>query len=205
MDTRNTPYSIRKPTGWDEIRAYSQGKDKPSKESAKRAFDELIENIKLENCVYFPDVVNAILRRVPGKVEAENYGHEGLNKSFYVKDTSRKAKYYRTSEPVLIELIEGRGNRRLSEQSIKLSAGEWTTYEINSVKSESSKVVVRAKAGSLPTAFTLSLNNQAVEVNMTETDWVDLKPKEMRLSEGVNTLKLTVTKGQAGFDWFNFE
>jgi endoglucanase len=205
MDTRNTPYSINKPAGWDEIRAYSQGKDKPSKESAKRAFDELIENIKLENCEYFPDVVNAILRRVPGKVEAENYGHEGLNKSFYVKDTDRKAKYYRTSEPVLIELIEGRGNRWISEQCIKLKAGEWTAYDINSSKSQSCEVVVRAKAESLPAAFTLSLNNQAVDINMTETDWVDLKAKEMGLAKGPNKIKITVKSGEACFDRFNFK
>ena len=91
--------------GWDGICDYSRGKAKPSREIAKKAFDELLENIKLENCVYFPDVVNAMLRRVPGKVEAENYGHEGADKSFYVKDTSQKAEYYRIREPVLIGLI----------------------------------------------------------------------------------------------------
>jgi len=205
MDTRNTPYSINKPADWDEIRAYSEGKDKPSKETAKKAFGELIENIKLENCVYFPDVVNAILRRVPGKVEAENYGHEGPNKSFYVKDASGKAKYYRTSEPVVIELIEGGGNRWISEQCIKLSAGEWTVYEVNSVKSQTCKLVVRAKAESLPAAFTLFLDNQAVDVNMNEGDWADLKVKAMGLFEGINRLRLMVTMGEASFDWFSFE
>jgi endoglucanase len=205
MDTRNTPYSINKPAGWDEIRAYSEGKDKPSKDLAKRAFGELVENIKLENCVYFPDVVNAIFRRVPGKVEAENYSHEGLNKSFYVKDASGKAKYYRTSEPVVIDLIEGGGNRWLSEQYIKLIAGEWTAYEFNSLKSRSSNLVVRAKAESLSAAFTLSLDNQAEEFNISQTDWVELKLKEVRLSEGINRLKLTVNMGEACFDWFIFE
>ncbi|MHC4571878.1 MAG: cellulase family glycosylhydrolase [Planctomycetota bacterium] len=205
MDTKNTPYSISKPKGWDEICAYSREGGRPSKELAQRAFDELIENIKLENCVYFPDVVNAILRRVPGKVEAENYGHEGLNKSFYVKDTSLKAKYYRTSEPVPVELIEGQGNRWLSQQCIKLGAGEWTSYEINSRKSQTCKPAVRAKAESVPAAFTFSFNSQTEGINMTETDWVDISLDEMKFSEGINTLKLAVSSGTVYFDWFNFE
>ena len=205
MDTQNTPYSINKPNGWDKIRDYSRGKEKPSRDLAKKAFDELIENIKLQNCVYFPDVVNAILRRVPGKVQAENYGHKGLGQSFYVKDSTQKAQHYRTSEPVPVEIIGEQGNRWISEQYIKLNAGEWTAYDINSTESQTCQLVVRAKAEILPTAFTLSLNNQTVQVNMTGTDWVDLEQKEMKLSEGINTLKLTVKSGQACFDWFNFQ
>ena len=166
---------------------------------------QLIENIKLENCVYFPDVVNAILRRVPGKVEAENYGHEGLNKSFYVKDTSQKAKYYRTAEPVPVELIEQQENKWISQQCIKLGAGEWTAYNINSRKSQTCKPAVRAKAESVPAAFTFSLNGQTEDINMTETSWVDINLDEMKFSEGINTLKLAVGGGTVYFDWFNFE
>ncbi|MHC4720848.1 MAG: cellulase family glycosylhydrolase [Planctomycetota bacterium] len=205
MDTKNAPYSVNKPEGWDQICDYCRGKDRPSKELAQRAFDELIENIKLENCVYFPDVVNAILRRAPGKVEAENYGHEGLNKSFYVKDTAQKAKYYRTSEPVLIELIEGQEDRWLSQQCIKLGVGEWTAYNINSRKSQTCKPAVRAKAESVPAAFTFSLNGQAEDINMTETDWVDVKLDKTNFLQGINTLKLAVGSGTVYFDWFNFE
>ncbi len=66
-----------RPRKIEKIVAYSRGRDKPPAEVAQRAFDELIENIKLENCVYFPDLVNAMFRCVPGKVEAEDYGHGG--------------------------------------------------------------------------------------------------------------------------------
>jgi hypothetical protein len=172
---------------------------------AQKAFDQLIENIKLENCVYFPDVVNAIFRRVPGKVEAENYGHEGFNKSFYLKDTSQKAKYYRTAEPVPVELIEQQANQWISQQCIKLDADEWTAYEINSRKSQCCKPAVRAKAESVPAAFTFSSNGQNKGINMTETDWVEVKLEEMNLTKGLNTLKLAVSSGTIYFDWFNFE
>ena len=83
METRNTPYSIKTPQDWKVMMAYSRntGGDKPTTEMARKALNELLQNIRLENCVFFPDVVNAIFRRVPGTVEAENYGHEGLNVS----------------------------------------------------------------------------------------------------------------------------
>jgi endoglucanase len=205
MDTKNTPYSINKPEAWDQICDYSRGKGMPSRELAQKAFDELIENIKLENCVYFPDVVNAIFRRVPGKVEAENYGHQGLNKSFYVKDIDHRAKYYRTGEPVQVELIEQQKDRWTSQQCVKLGAGEWTAYEVNSRKSQTCKPVVRAKAESIPAAFTFLLNGQNEDINVTRTDWVDIELDEVKFSEGTNRLKIAVSSGTVYFDWFNFE
>jgi hypothetical protein len=205
MDTRNTPYSVNKPEGWDQICDYSRGKGRPSKELAQKAFDQLTENIKLENCVYFHDVVNAIFRRVPGKVEAENYGHRGFNKSFYVKDIGQKAKYYRTAEPVQVELIEQRKDRWTSQQCIKLGAGEWTAYEVNNRKLRTCKPSVRAKAGSIPAAFTVSLNGQNMHINVTETVWFDVKLDEMKFSEGINRLKVAVSSGTIYFDWINFE
>ncbi len=205
MDAKNAPYSVKRPDGWDQICDYSRGKAKPSKELAQKAFDQLIENIKLGNCVFFPDVVNAIFRRVPGKVEAENYGHQGLNKSFYVKDTSQKAKYYRTAEPVQVELIERRKDQWISQQCIKLGAGEWTAYEVNRRKSRTCKPVVRAKAESVPAVFTFSLNGQNEDISVIQTDWVDIGLGEVKFSEGTNSLKIAVSSGTVYFDWFNFE
>ena len=42
------------------------------------------QNIKIENCDYFEDVCNAINTRIPGKIEAENFGFEGYKKSYFV-------------------------------------------------------------------------------------------------------------------------
>ena len=54
--------------------------------------------------IYFEDVCNAILTRVPAKIEAENYGHDGFNRSYFVADTVNKSKFYRKDEPVKINL-----------------------------------------------------------------------------------------------------
>ncbi len=60
MDTQNTPYSINKPENWDLIAEYTRGGAKPDSLLAEKAFNDLLENIKLANCVYFEDVTNAI-------------------------------------------------------------------------------------------------------------------------------------------------
>jgi len=89
----------------------------------------LLENIKLENCTYFPDVVNAMFRRLPLKLEAENYGHDGYLKSYLVKDTVSHSANYRTKEPVSIQLLDNDKKPKVKGQFIVLNAGEWTAYK----------------------------------------------------------------------------
>jgi endoglucanase len=201
MATRNTPYSYKSPENWRAIMAYSQkaGADKPSPEVAQTAFDELLQNIRLENCEFFPDVVNALFHRVPGKVEAENYGHEGLNHSYFVNNTEAKAKYYRTSEPVSIEAVGDSG------QAVRLGAGEWTAYVINSLETRDYAVTVRARAESASAVCELSINGSSQEITANDQDWIEFKLKPVQLVAGGNQVKLSVKSGAAVFDWMSLQ
>ena len=204
METTNTPYSIKAPQGWDAIRTYTQGGAKPSAEAARKAFDQLTENIKIENCVYFPDVVNALFRRVPGRVEAENYGHDGPNQSYFVNDTAQNSKYYRTSEPVPIEPVTG-SDRSSAGQGIKLSERQWTAYTIHSRTPRDYSPVMRAKADGGPAVVELSINGHTQDVTITGTDWNDVALKTIPFSQGANRLKFLVKSGAVSFDWIAFE
>ena len=201
MDTVNTPYSIKRPDGWDQVAAFSRGNDKPSRDVAQKALNELLENIKLENCVYFPDVVNAIFRRVPGKVEAENYGHEGKGKSYFVSDPSSKSEYYRTSEPVAVMIADEKG----AHKSIRLQAGEWTVYTVGSLKTQNYTGTIRLKAETSPASFIFSVGEQEKTINIDETDWKDIDLGSIKLSEGENRLRIDVDTGAIQFDWLRFE
>ena len=204
MATLNTPYSIKEPAGWGAVRAYSRGEGKPSPAEAQKAFDELLSNIKLENCVAFPDVVNALLRRVPGRVEAENYGHEGPGRAYSVKNASAKAKYYRTSEPVPTELVSGGDQGWRTAQAIHLTAGEWTGYTVASQASASYVGALRAKAGSAPASVQVEVNGHSQRLGVTNDTWVELPLAPASFSVGTNAVKVFVLTGAVSVDWLTF-
>lgn len=72
------------PDGWKEITAYAHyGKSKPSYDRAMRIFDELLENVKFENCRRHTDRADAILRRPSLEIPAVGYDMlPGAGKSF---------------------------------------------------------------------------------------------------------------------------
>ncbi|MBI1389468.1 MAG: cellulase family glycosylhydrolase [bacterium] len=204
MDASNAPYSIPRPDGWDEIAGYSRGRAAPSKETAQKAFDQLLENIKLENCDYYPDVVNAILRRVPGRIECENYGHEGAEKSYHVSDDGAKSEFYRKNEPVKCVTIET-GQRRRSVQGIQLSADEWTAYDFTSPKGETCTAAIRLKVEKEPAAFKLLGAKNSWQVKVNNTDWETVEVNPIPCQEGENHLQLQVINGTIEFDWIELK
>ena len=217
MDTSNTPYSIKLPDGWGDIVAYSRNAESPKNPNAQKIFDELLENIKIENCVFFPDVVNSMLCRLPLKLEAENYGHDGYQKSFYVTDTQTMSSTYRKREPVQIELIyraieedqsqsptqgqEGRRNRPLTEgQALILSEGEWVVYNIESDKSVAYNVVMRVSGTG---TLNLSVNGDKVSTDVSEAGWTEVKITPMNFKTGENEIKAETISGEIKIDWFD--
>jgi endoglucanase len=216
MAANNGPYSIVAPEGWDAIAALTRNSaaPKPDKAEAQKILQQLLQNIRLENCVYHPDVVQALFRRVPGKVEAENYSHGGKNISYWVNDDSQRSSRYRLSEPVLVEPVEPaelaaqNTRRRSSSQAIKLSAGEWTAYDINSLELKTYAVTIKVKAEKLPAKLAISLNEASPDkyqqVNISQEGWRELKLDPVPLLKGPNHLKLLVSSGTISIDWIDF-
>jgi len=200
MDTSNTPYSIKSPEGWKEVAAYSKGREPIATISPEGTFNELLENIKLENCTYFPDVVNAMFRRIPMKVEAENYGHDGYLKSYEVKDTAVTAETYRKKEPVKIILV----NEDPKGQAIELNAGEWTAYRVKSPDTKNYTISFQVKALQ-QTKILLWLNGKSFDLNITQNEWTEIKINEQTFQKGENELKVEVKTGSIDLDWINIQ
>jgi hypothetical protein len=203
METRNTPYSVRAPAHWDEVTDYSRGGEKPSREVAQKAFDELLTNIRLDNCVFFPDVVNSMMRRAPARVEAENYGEGGLNKSYFVKDPERHSKFYRLSDPVSI--VSTGTNRWQAWQYIDLASTEWTSYTVSSDASKNYQIVVKARAASGPAKVEIKVGDEVRTITIPENSWNEIPAGTIALSQGENQLKCTVKSGTADLDWIELD
>ncbi|MGB3007113.1 MAG: cellulase family glycosylhydrolase [Chitinophagaceae bacterium] len=205
MDTQNTPYSIKKPTGWDLIAEYTKSGKKPDAIIAEKAFNELLDNIKISNCDYFEDVCNAILTRVPAKIEAENYGFNGFNHSYFVLDTANKSKFYRKNEPVQIKLDSKEKEQFWSEQSIELQQSEWVVYNFESLDKKKHQLSIKASAVVAPTSLTIWINKKKVLVNVISKDFLEQTIGNYKLNKGKNKVKILVKSGTLKLDWFRFD
>jgi endoglucanase len=202
LDADNSPCSIKRPQHWDAVSAYSRGAGKPSSEIAQHAFDELLVNIRLENCTRHAAVVNAMFRRAPGRVEAENFGHGGTEISYSVKGEQR-SKFYRLDEPVQIGVQDP--TRRLSGQYITLSANEWTAYSIDSEAADDCLVRLRVRAVDGSGAGELLIGNSRLNVKVTDNNWLEVELGAVPFDSGTNRLKWTVTRGKIDLDWIDFK
>ena len=204
MDTQNTPYSIKKPAGWDLIAEYTRNGAKPDASIAEKAFNELLDNIKISNCDYFEDVCNAILTRIPAKIEAENYGFSGFNRSYFVLDTANKSKFYRKNEPVQIKLDSKDKEQFWSEQSIELQQSEWVVYNFESLYRKKHQLTIRASAVVAPASLTIWINNKKTVVNVIGKELLEQATGNYKLNKGENKIKIQVKSGTLKLDWFRF-
>ncbi len=204
MDTRNTPYSIQPPDLWHMVIEYTAGKGKHDLMVMAPVFQELLENIKLENCTFYPDVVNAIFRRIPGKVEAENYGHLGYGQSYFVHDTTHRSARYRTGEPVPVQLIKNDKKSRFSEQGIVLKAGEWSSYTISSMKKQAYACNIQIKPERAPVRVSIAVGGQQWHFAIEDRDWQVVSPGVIGFEAGENQVRIQVELGNALIDWLDF-
>lgn len=69
------------PADWESVRRYCAGGPKPSYERSRKIFDELLENIKYENCIHYKDFIR-VTRRIP-PMELPAVGYDDGKDSFY--------------------------------------------------------------------------------------------------------------------------
>lgn len=204
MDSRNGITSVPAPEDWEQITGYTRGEGKPSPETARRAFAQLLENVKLAHCRFNEDVVNSLLRRAPVKIEAEDYGQEGLNKSYFVHDTDFRSKFYRTTEPVPIESL-GDGGRFGGGQAVRLNEGEWTAYTVNSGADLEYPVTLRARNETANGTATVEIaaNETPRQTALSGVEWAEVRLKPILLHQGENRIVVKVASGQAEIDWID--
>ena len=229
MDTTNTPYSIKPPEGWDKVVRYAEslGEDnrrrhryenahqeseekpeKPTLEEAKKIFNELIENIKLKNCVYFENVVNSIFRRVPAKIEAENFGRLGEGKSYSVLSPKEISEIYRAEEPIKIELfneMETNQQGRSVDLCTVLQKSEWLAYGFSSLANKKLDLIVNVKCEKGKGKLNFSMGDQNIEIEVAGGDWTEISAGKLKVNKGENSIKMMVTEGTLKINWFELK
>ena len=113
METHNSVSSFNKPSKWDDFL-----KGTTSEQDSIKTLDELINNIKFENCVINQDVINHLLQKNNLSIPA--YGFDNFGQGVSCFSTGVKNTSIRRDENVSITNIEG----SVIEPSFKQYGGE---------------------------------------------------------------------------------
>jgi hypothetical protein len=221
----NNPLEIKETPAYRQLLEYWNGRStKPSANAADSLFQELLQNIKLENCIYHKDVTDAMFRQVNSDltqpflthrvtanttINAADYdlGRQGF--AYYDRDT---ASYHYTPG---VNTIGNRGytyrNDGVDIQAgsngyyvFSIQDGEWLQYTVNVEKKGKYTVGFRIAATS-DTGRISFLANDASRIqdfpvpNTGGPDsWQTISVHGILLDAGANRLKVYARKG--GFE-----
>ena len=168
IDTRTSPASITPPAGWADIVAYVAGGAVVAREAAQAVFDELLVNMRLENCVWQPEIVQAITAAQPTEIPAWGFGFRGQGESYSTSNATPLAEM-RDTDAVTIgyataverdghwfEQIDGRDYSDSERMVVALAAGEWLEYEVTGVDDLARVSVTDALGGHADVALSRS-------------------------------------------------
>ena len=142
IDTRTSPASIRPPEGWDRVVASVADPTAITSEEAQRAFDDLLDAMRIENCEWRSDVVAALLGELPHVIPAWGYGFRGADESYSVAQIGGVAGIREDDAVPLrwasggshpanpFEQNDGRPYRAEEELVVDLSEGDWLEFEL---------------------------------------------------------------------------
>lgn len=136
MERANSPYSVNKPEGWDELLAYVEGGARPSYERARQILDAYLENIKVENCTPRPEVTAAVFRKPGCRVRGTDYDElPGRGISFSGRRTEGNIYKYRAKTGMKIVPISDEPQPKKfgfdcgwQNLALELTDGEFAAY-----------------------------------------------------------------------------
>jgi endoglucanase len=218
LDTDNSPCSINLPKDWQLLIDYLEGGEKPEPEKAQEILAEYLDNLLLDNCTYYKDVVDALLRRSPVRIPAIFYGYKGADVSFgrtsEPQEVSRIS--FRESDGMDIRFISseltapnfqhGRGESWRPEDKLclKLATGEWTVYEFTVPAAVSSfELKLRLLLHGESSSLAVSLDERLIgTVSGSDHDWtVTELTDEASLEAGTHRIIARAVNGPVSLEW----
>lgn len=206
MDTMNSPCSIRRPDGWEELAAYLEGGKCPDRERALRIFGQYLEHLPLEACDYRPEVIRALFRRLPVRIPAVHYGYG--KDGFGVAKKCGWTTGYRGGDGVEIRHADdGIPHRPPTEAGwhrwnpddklcVQLAPGDWLAYDFTAAAGEAGRYRLRLRMSAPEGAASVeaTLDGERIgEARAARADWdtVGLGGELPPLAGGAHRIALT--------------
>lgn len=219
----NNPLEIRMPKGYEKLLDYWSGKGaKPGEEEAWQILQELLQNIKIQNNIYHPDVIDAMFRQVTS-TETKPFKFHHLDKNLAIEavdfDLGRQGFAYYDKDTASYQYTPGvntRGNRGRSYRNdgvdiftdqegphiYFIEDGEWLQYTIDVKKKGDYAVSFMISADSTDGRLSLqnmrSMMSKEIAFNKNEIPgpvWRSVTIHKFYLDKGINRVRLRFDKG----------
>ncbi|MBL1205191.1 MAG: carbohydrate-binding protein [Calditrichaeota bacterium] len=233
VESISGPLSIPKNADYQILLDYWEGRaTRPSEQFSFNALMQLAEDLKLENCTFNKDVVDAMTRQitsnetkpfkensVPGKIFATDFDM-GRNEYAYL---DKVVGTYQVSTGNYTAWNDGWGYRndgvdiepcQDSESSNGYNVGwtedgEWLKYTIHTEMADSFKLNLRVASNSSNGQFRLSIDELAgSNISVTSTggwqDWETIPAGNFYLTAGSHSVKLEILKGVFNINFIEF-
>jgi endoglucanase len=235
INSINNPFNIVKNPGYaDLLTFWNNNGTTPSgsitAQYAKDALMQLTENLKVQNCVYKKDVVDAMIRQahsaetipfngsnpVPGVIYATSFDLGRVTKAYLDVDTAATGggwSAYNLGGEFRNDGVDIQSNADTDASSNKMNVGwtadgEWLLYTLDVDSSAAYDVTIHYSAGNNNSKVRLNINGidqTAITTLTTTSGWGNLVIPEVVLYKGIQKLKFYFVKGGANFGYLKFE
>jgi endoglucanase len=227
------PLTVVENPGYKDLLNYwNNNGSKPSAAAAKTTLMQLAENLKLENCVYHKDVIDAMFRQVhdntslpfgpnkiPGVIYATDYDLGKYNSAYVDTDT---ATYHVTTGTYTAwnsgwtyrnDGVDIQSNTDSDPTANKLNVGwtadgEWLKFTLNVDSSAAYNITLRYSAASATSVIRFNINgiDQTNSITLPATSgWGNTTISDVILYKGVQKFKFYIEKGGANFGYLKFD
>lgn len=231
----NNVLEIKKTQGYQDLIDYWEGNaDQPTQEVAFASLMELAENTKIENCIYHPDVVDAMIRQphsneaIPTKnhnitdgyklfmVDYDMGGndigyHDKVVANYHVSSGSYTAwnlGWVYRNDGVDIEICTDENTNGFNLGFTE--AGEWLQYTINVEASGTYHLNIRTASAGDQNKLSLYVNDLPVSKDIAIPNsggwqsWQTTNVTDIYLSQGTNVLMLNIDEGEYNVNYIEF-
>lgn len=198
MECTNSPYSIRKPDGYEEIKNYVERGIHPGFEKAQRILDQYLENIRIENCTEMMSVNNHVLRNAPFSLRATDFD-EVPGKGIAYSGTANETPRIHYREGCGMELVELYPENKpefgfdcqWDRFGLVLHKGEFVSYHMQTERTTQLDLSLIQGYGTAKMAIE---DDNGCEIKCIEV-MEDRKCLHAELPEGITAIRIAVREG----------
>jgi endoglucanase len=212
----NNPLQVKMPADYRKVLDYWAGKGpRPTPEEAERGLMEFANNLKLENCIYHKDVIDAMFRQTTSndtKPFAVNNAGKPILAVNYDMGRNRYAYMDRDTGNYWVSGLEGTGNSGHVFRNDGVDIGndngnyfvdsfesnEWLKYTVTASKAGTYSVnlnVSSTKSGGVAGVSANGSKVSEVEVPETKDQWLKIQVGKVTLKKGQNAFVLSAVSG----------